>query len=211
MTRTFLAFATLAAFMSACAPMPPPPQAPAAVATADYDAAQITVYAGLRLCPGGSAYNVGTVTVNGLAADYTPYIDSAGLRLLRNPTEGACISSGFGLRPDATGGGRDHLGIDLMARPGSFIYAASPGRVTIAGFRGDFGLLVEIDHGGGLRTRYAHLSEINPRLRPGVEVPGATAIGRMGATGRATGVHLHYEVLVRGVHVDPLAYGKAAE
>ncbi len=148
------------------------------------------------------------MTGDGLVVDYTPHIRSAAGRLLRNPTDDACLSSGFGDRPSATGGGREHLGLDLVGGIGSLIYAAGPGKVTTARWRGDFGLFVEIDHGHGVHTRYAHLSELNPRVVSGAEVAGGMAIGRMGATGNATGVHLHYEVLAGGWHVDPLTYGR---
>ena len=64
-----------------------------------------------------------------------------------------------------------------------------------------------IDHGHGVRTLYAHLSEIDRNLRAGVFVAAGTAVARMGATGNATGVHLHYEVSIDGLRVDPLNYG----
>jgi murein DD-endopeptidase MepM/ murein hydrolase activator NlpD len=141
------------------------------------------------------------------AVAFTPLIHTSAGPLLRNPTDGACLSSGFGHRSRASGGGREHLGLDLANRSGGFIHAAGPGRVTSAGWRGNYGLFVEIDHGRGVRTRYGHLRELSPNLRVGSRVAGGAAIGRMGATGNATGVHLHYEVLVRGRHVDPLTYG----
>jgi murein DD-endopeptidase MepM/ murein hydrolase activator NlpD len=142
-----------------------------------------------------------------MAVAFTPHIRTAAGALMRNPTDGACLSSGYGPRRTASGGGREHLGVDLANASGGFIRAAGPGRVTSAGWRGTYGLFVEIDHGRGVRTRYGHLSEIGPGLSVGTRVAGGAAIGRMGATGNATGVHLHYEVLVRGRHVDPLLYG----
>jgi murein DD-endopeptidase MepM/ murein hydrolase activator NlpD len=213
MTRAFLALSAFGLAVAACAPTAsPPPQTPPAAAQRAgdpaFDAARAPVFETLRLCRGAAAYNVGPVSSTGLMIDFTPEIDSGAGPLLRNPTDDACISSGFGDRPDATGGGKEHLGIDLVGRRGSFIYAAGGGQVTTAGWRGDFGLLVEIDHGGGMRTRYAHLSELNPRIQSGAQVEKGTAIGRMGATGNASGVHLHYEVLVGGWHVDPLIYGR---
>jgi murein DD-endopeptidase MepM/ murein hydrolase activator NlpD len=80
--------------------------------------------------------------------------------------------------------------------------------VRFAGARGGLGLVVEIDHGHGVRTLYAHLSEIDPNLGPGVFVNAGRAIARVGATGNATGVHLHYEVSIGGVTVDPLNFGR---
>lgn len=112
------------------------------------------------------------------------------------------IVSRFGPRPSPfTGLPSRHEGIDLRAAPGSPVRAAGAGRVVKAGREGPFGLLVEIDHGGGLATRYAHLSRI--LVRPGERVPAGRVIGRVGSSGRSTGPHLHYELRVAGVPVDP--------
>lgn len=151
--------------------------------------------------------NLGAIGQRGEAANYTPYIDTPAGPLLRNPTEVACLSSGFGWRGTSTGGGRQHNGLDLANREGGFIFAAGDGRVVAADWYGGFGNLLEIDHGRGVHTRYAHLSEIDPNLRPGVRVSAGQAVARMGMTGNATGVHLHYEVVVDGLLVDPLNYG----
>ena len=210
-TRTCLAVLALAA---ACAPLPPPrvymPPA-GAVPSGPFGggslAPRATAMGGLRLCDGASAANVGPVSWDRMAVAFTPHIQTAAGALLRNPTSGACLSSGFGPRRTASGGGREHLGVDLANAGGGYIRAAGPGRVTAAGWRGTYGLFVEIDHGRGVRTRYGHLNEIDPTLGVGSRVAGGAAIGRMGATGNATGVHLHYEVLIRGRHVDPLSYG----
>ncbi len=104
----------------------------------------------------------------------------------------------------AIGGGSWHTGIDIANPAGGFVFAAGDGRVAAIGRRGDYGLTLELDHGAGVHTLYAHLSQVDPRLRPGVGVASGTAIARMGATGNATGVHLHYEVMVDGEKVDPL-------
>jgi murein DD-endopeptidase MepM/ murein hydrolase activator NlpD len=138
---------------------------------------------------------------------YTPYIQTEAGALLRNPTEGACLSSGFGWRNTATGGGREHSGLDLANPNGGYIYAAAEGWVVFAGWRGGYGNVLEIDHGSRVRTLYAHLAEIDPRLSPGVHVPAGAPVARMGMTGNATGVHLHYEVSVDGVRVDPINFG----
>lgn len=127
--------------------------------------------------------------------------------LLRMPTEAACFSSGFGWRGVANGGGRAHNGIDLANPNGGFIFAAGSGRIVSADWRNGFGNLVEIDHGSGVHTLYAHLAEIDPNLNPGARVIEGQAIGRMGMTGNATGVHLHYEVWINGLQVDPIHYG----
>lgn len=151
--------------------------------------------------------NLGQIGQRGEASNYAPYIETPAGPLLRNPTEGACLSSGFGWRGAASGGGRQHNGLDLANREGGFIYAAADGRIVTADWLGGFGNFVEINHGNGVRTRYAHLSEIDSNLRPGSRVAAGTAIGRMGMTGNATGMHLHYEVMVDDLLVDPLNYG----
>ncbi|MEZ5959470.1 MAG: M23 family metallopeptidase [Hyphomonadaceae bacterium] len=151
--------------------------------------------------------NLGLIGQRGEATNYTPYIETPAGSLLRNPTEVACLSSGFGFRGASSGGGRQHNGLDLANREGGFIYAAGDGRVVTADYRGGYGNYIEIDHGYGVRTRYAHMAEIDPNLRPGMRIAAGAAMGRMGMTGNATGVHLHYEVVVDGLLVDPLNYG----
>ncbi len=154
-----------------------------------------------------SASNAGALGPNGEALAFTPAIEAGAVVLWRNPTEGACLSSGFGWRGSATGGGRQHRGMDLANAHGGYIFSAADGVVTTAGTRGNYGLAVEIDHGSGVRTLYAHLSEILPGVTRGAPALAGVAIGRMGKTGNATGVHLHYEVTVNGQQVDPLAWG----
>ncbi|MGQ0533184.1 MAG: M23 family metallopeptidase [Caulobacteraceae bacterium] len=151
--------------------------------------------------------NLGLIGQRGEATNYTPYIETPAGSLLRNPVESACLSSGFGWRGVADGGGRQHNGVDLANPNGGFIYAAADGWIVSANWVGGYGNYVEIDHGGGVRTRYAHLAEIDPNLRPGAHITAGTPMARMGMTGNATGVHLHYEVVVDGLSVDPLNYG----
>ena len=151
--------------------------------------------------------NLGLIGQRGEATNYTPYIDTPAGPLLRNPTEIACLSSGFGYRDTASGGGRQHNGVDLANHDGGFIYAAADGWIVVADYRSGYGNFIEIDHGNGVRTRYGHMAEFDSNLRSGVRVTAGEPIGRMGMTGNATGVHLHYEVLVDGLLVDPLNYG----
>jgi hypothetical protein len=100
-------------------------------------------------------------------------------------------------------GDRFHAGIDLPAPTGTPIIAAAPGRVTWAGPRaGGWGKLVIIRHAGAVRTLYAHLSAVD--VRAGDWIAGGTLVGLVGATGDATGPHLHFEVHVRGAAIDPL-------
>jgi murein DD-endopeptidase MepM/ murein hydrolase activator NlpD len=191
------------------APPSHPPNAPRAPPEPSiYETAmRAVVHSELIACNGGSGSNIGEVGYRGEALNYSAYIDTPAGPLLRNPTEGACLSSGFGWR-GALDAGRQHNGLDLANPNGGFIYAAGDGRIRYADYRGGYGNVVEIDHGQGVRTLYAHLSEIDQRLRPGDRVSGGTAIARMGATGNATGVHLHYEVWIGGLLVDPLHYGR---
>jgi murein DD-endopeptidase MepM/ murein hydrolase activator NlpD len=96
---------------------------------------------------------------------------------------------------------RPHNGIDIVAPAGTPVVASASGRVTNAGSKGDYGLLVEIDHGQGVVTRYAHLSRT--AVRVGQKVERGDAIGTVGTSGMSVGPHLHYEVLVNGRHSDP--------
>ncbi|MEP6910466.1 MAG: peptidoglycan DD-metalloendopeptidase family protein [Actinomycetota bacterium] len=101
-------------------------------------------------------------------------------------------------------GNRFHAGVDFPAQTGTPVGAALAGTVVFAGPGGSgWGNLVEIKHGNGVRTRYAHLSRIDVRL--GARVAGGSTVGLVGSTGESTGPHLHFEVLVRGANVDPLA------
>ncbi len=101
-------------------------------------------------------------------------------------------------------GNRFHAGLDFPAPSGAAVGAARSGRVVFAGWSGSgWGTLVVIAHGDGVRTRYAHLSRIAVNL--GETVGTGSTIGFVGATGAATGPHLHFEVLVRGANVDPLS------
>ena len=115
------------------------------------------------------------------------------------------ITSGFGARIDPVmGHGAVHEGIDLAAMRGEPIYTTGPGRVVFASSAGAYGLMVEIDHGYGIRTRYAHMNRIDVRV--GDRVVRGQRIGEVGNTGRSTGPHLHYEVRVRGRPVNPLRF-----
>lgn len=108
------------------------------------------------------------------------------------------VSSGFGMRH-----GRMHPGLDLRAPIGTAVNAAASGRVVFLGSYYHYGLMVEIEHPGGTRARYAHLSRFAPGLRVGQEVGGGQLIGAVGRTGRTTGPHLHIELRRDGRPVDP--------
>ena len=109
------------------------------------------------------------------------------------PALAPAITSGFGYRRDPfTGAAALHSGIDFKGAHGSAILAAAQGKVVFAGVKSGYGNCVEVAHGNGLVTRYAHLSSIG--VRPGQKVDKGERLGGMGSTGRSTGTHLHFEV-----------------
>jgi len=114
-------------------------------------------------------------------------------------------SSGFGWRRDPIRRRitKFHKGTDFRADRGTPVYAAGAAVVAFAGVQRGYGKVVYLDHGGGLVTRYAHLSRIEVEV--GAAIGGATRLGRVGATGRATGPHLHFEVRIDDRAVDPEA------
>jgi len=123
----------------------------------------------------------------------------------RMPVDGARFGSPFGNRVDPfTHHLSFHPGVDLVALPGTPILAAAGGRVIHAGPQGGYGNAVEIDHGNGLITRYGHASKIV--VQEGDLVLPRQHIADVGSTGRSTGPHLHFEVLVNGAPVDPTDY-----
>jgi murein DD-endopeptidase MepM/ murein hydrolase activator NlpD len=116
------------------------------------------------------------------------------------------LESGFGGRHDPFGGSsyEFHTGQDIVVPSGTPVIAGARGKVIFVGWQNGYGRLIEIDHGGGLTTRYGHLSEFDVAL--GQEVGRGEFIGRVGSTGRSTGPHLHYEVRINDDPVDPLQY-----
>ena len=109
------------------------------------------------------------------------------------PALAPAITSGFGYRRDPfTGAAALHSGIDFKGAHGSSILAAAQGKVVFAGVKSGYGNCVEVSHGNGLVTRYAHMSSIG--VRPGQKVGKGERLGGMGSTGRSTGTHLHFEV-----------------
>jgi murein DD-endopeptidase MepM/ murein hydrolase activator NlpD len=123
----------------------------------------------------------------------------------RMPADGARFGSPFGNRTDPfTHRLSFHPGIDLVAKTGTPILAAAGGRVVFAGEKAGYGNAVEIDHGNGLMTRYGHASRLVARA--GDLVLPLQHIADVGSTGRSTGPHLHFEVLVNGAQVNPVDY-----
>lgn len=128
---------------------------------------------------------------------------------VRDPMRGtAAISSHFGTRIDPINGRMaSHTGMDFRASYGKPVRSAGAGKVIDAGRRGGYGIMVEIDHGNGVTTRYAHLSRA--LVKEGDLVKEGTLIGRVGSTGRSTGPHLHYEVRLNGRAVNPHRFIRA--
>lgn len=119
------------------------------------------------------------------------------------------ITSNFGYRRDPFNGrAAMHGGIDFKGMVGSPVFAASRGRVSFAGRRGGYGNVVEISHGNGMMTRYAHLSRID--VARGDTIDGGDVLGGLGSTGRSTGPHLHFEVRINGRAVNPRKFLETA-
>lgn len=104
---------------------------------------------------------------------------------------------------------RAHKGVDLAAATGTPVYATADGNVSRADWFSSYGLYVSIEHGGDLQTRFAHLSRL--AVAAGEKVKKGDLIGYVGSTGRSTGPHLHYEVRVNGVAVNPIPYMKETD
>lgn len=137
---------------------------------------------------------------------FTAAGESVRKALLRTPVDGARLSSGFGMRlHPILGYTKMHRGVDFAAPPGAPIMAAGDGMVERAGAAGAYGNLVLLKHDGGYETAYAHMSRIPRGLSAGTRVRQGQVIGYVGATGRATGPHLHYEVRLRGEPMNPMS------
>jgi murein DD-endopeptidase MepM/ murein hydrolase activator NlpD len=141
-----------------------------------------------------------TATLAGVQAGQPDPILLGGMEL---PIPGAALSSPFGIRIDPLGGGVGfHPGIDLEAGSGTQIHAAADGVVVMAGDCDGYGTCVVIDHGSSVATLYGHQSALLSQV--GEHVVAGQVIGLVGATGKATGPHLHFEVRLHGIPVDPL-------
>jgi murein DD-endopeptidase MepM/ murein hydrolase activator NlpD len=130
---------------------------------------------------------------------------------IRKPLEGEIdLASGFGVRQDPfSGAPAMHTGLDIHGEPGDPVRASADGTVTAAGWSGGYGRVVDIDHGNGLSTRYAHLSAIDVHV--GQSIKTGQIVGKVGSSGRSTGPHLHYETWVRGEAVDPQKFLRAGQ
>jgi murein DD-endopeptidase MepM/ murein hydrolase activator NlpD len=161
---------------------------------------------------GGALYEV--VWPDSGSGQATIFVDGEVLRVFAQPVEGARLSSVFGRRTHPVYGNvRMHTGVDFAAARGTPVHATAPGRVSFIGWRNGYGRVVEISHGSDTTTRYAHLSAVPEGLVQArcQRVGAGDVIGRVGATGTATGPNLHYEVLVDGRPTDPLSDERLAE
>jgi murein DD-endopeptidase MepM/ murein hydrolase activator NlpD len=135
---------------------------------------------------------------------------SAGL--MRTPVAFGRMSSGFGVRTHPVlGYTKMHKGVDFAAPTGTAVYASGDGVIERAGRFSTFGNYVRVRHSSKLSTAYAHLSRYGKGIRPGVRIKQGQIIGYVGTTGRSTGPHLHYEVLVNNVQVNPKSVKFAAD
>lgn len=145
----------------------------------------------------------------GTGADLTaysaPFAQPAVSVPSRMPLEGAQLTSSYGMRTHPVlGGRRKHTGIDLAAPTGTPVYATADGVIGRADWYSSYGLYISINHGAAMETRYAHLSRL--AVAAGDNVKKGDLIGYVGSTGRSTGPHLHYEVRVEGLAVNPIPY-----
>lgn len=142
------------------------------------------------------------------ASGFTDFFDEKGQAvrkaLLRTPIDGARLSSGYGIRKHPIlGYNKMHKGLDFAAPSGTPIYAAGDGVVERIGRNGGYGKYIRIRHHSGYKTAYAHLRGYRKGLKKGKRVKQGQVIGYVGSTGRSTGPHLHYEVLVNNKQVNP--------
>lgn len=163
------------------------------------------VYASMTLS--GTRLRLYRYTPSGSFADFfTTRGESVRKALLRTPVDGARLSSRFGMRHHPIlGYTKMHRGIDFAAPSGTPIMAAGDGVIKSAGYNSSYGNLVVLHHNGTYETAYAHMSHIARGIRPGQRVHQGQVIGYVGATGRATGPHLHYEVRINGAATNPIS------
>lgn len=160
-------------------------------------------YAGLNLS--GDVMSFFRYEADNIVGWYDREGNSAVRSLMRTPISGAPISSKYGMRRHPiTGYNAMHRGVDFQAPTGTPIVAAGSGVVQRANWFGNYGRYVRIRHTGRYSTAYAHMTRIASGITPGARVRQGQIIGYVGSTGRSTGPHLHYEVLVNNKQVNPM-------
>jgi murein DD-endopeptidase MepM/ murein hydrolase activator NlpD len=158
---------------------------------------------------GASAFERQLYRINYARAQVDQYNHTLIAVPVRKPVYGEVdMSSPFGMRMDPfMKGPAIHTGIDLRGDKGDPVRVTANGTVSIAGWQGGYGNMVEVDHGNGFSTRYGHMSEIDVKVGQAVRI--GQALGKIGSTGRSTGPHLHYETRIDDEPVDPQKFLRA--
>ena len=165
----------------------------------------VVLYSALTVSGNTKGYYRFTTPDDGITDYYDETGKSATKSLMRTPINGVRISSRYGLRRHPIlGYTKMHSGIDFAAPYGTPIKAAGDGVIQKIGRVGAYGKYIRIRHSNGYETAYAHMSRFSKGLKNGSRVRQNQVIGYVGSTGRSTGAHLHYEVLVKGKQVDPM-------
>lgn len=168
------------------------------------------IYAAMHI--GGQIKPIYRVTFADKTVDY---FDASGhsvrRALLRTPLAVARVTSGFGMRMHPLlGYSKMHKGVDFGAPMGTPIFAAGSGVIEQIGFNGSYGRYIRLRHANGVKTVYGHMSRFNKKLYRGARVNQGDVIAYVGSSGRSTGPHLHYEVVVSGRQVNPLSVKMAS-
>jgi murein DD-endopeptidase MepM/ murein hydrolase activator NlpD len=161
--------------------------------------------------PAGESFDRSMMRVNLARADSDRLSATLVAVPVRKPVTGEIdLSSPFGVRMDPfVHEAAMHTGLDFRGEMGEPIHATAAGTITVAGWTGGYGKMVEIDHGNGLATRYGHLSEIDVNV--GEKIRIGQVVGKLGSTGRSTGPHLHYETRINGEPVNPQKFLDAGD
>ena len=123
---------------------------------------------------------------------------------MKTPINGARLSSSYGMRKHPISGyNKMHKGVDFAAPSGTPIFAAGNGVIEYAGRNGGYGKYIRIRHDSTYKTAYAHLKSYKKGISSGVRVKQGDVIGYVGSTGKSTGPHLHYEIIVNGIQINP--------
>ena len=165
----------------------------------------------VKLPPASDGFARALLRVNLARSEAAQLSDTLRTVPVRKPVTGAIDeTSPFGVREDPfLHEPAMHTGMDIRGEIGEPVHATAAGKISIAGWDGGYGNMVEIDHGNGLSTRYGHLSQIDVHV--GDNVRSGQVIGLIGSTGRSTGPHLHYETRVNGEAVNPQKFLQAGE
>ena len=161
--------------------------------------------------PAGESFERSMMRVNLARADSDRLSAALVAVPVRKPVTGEIdLTSPFGVRVDPfVHEAAMHTGLDFRGDIGEPIHATAAGTVTVAGWTGGYGKMVEIDHGNGLATRFGHLSEIDVNV--GEKIRIGQVVGKLGSTGRSTGPHLHYETRINGEPVNPQRFLDAGD